>query len=576
MNQKIIEVMSMLGHPVEDGLVLPSFRPDLSDYQSNIAMSWAKKLKTSPITLAHKILKVLSDIPEISKISVDGPGFINMSISENFLINNLKPALPKISHKKIVIDYGGANIAKEMHVGHLRSAIIGESIKRIMQSCGDEVIADVHLGDWGTPMGMLIAQLKKEQPELVFFKNHTKNLENISWSMNIAEISALYKRAAKNFKENDDFKEQARIATYQLQNGDAGYIALWKILKAVSLASIRKSYDKLLTTFDYWLGESDVNDLLPQMLSDLLKRKIAVESEGAIVIFLSEKENRTPPPLLLKKSDGAYTYAATDLATILQRGDMFHPDAILYVVDARQKEHFEQVFEAARLAGYVKPEVSLEHLAFGTINGKDGKPFKTRTGEAMKLKDLLNLAKDCARANLPKTSKEFSQRTLNKQAEQIAIASIKYQDLKNNRVSNYIFDTENFIKSEGKTGPYLLYAVARINSILAKAKVKNSKITDNILITHPIEREILLILEKQPEILEDAYTRREPSVISEYVYLLAQKFSTFYAECPVIQEKDQRIRNSRLTLIKFIKNTLLYHLNLLAIEAPEKMLKDKS
>lgn len=573
LNQKVMSVLRALGYADSVGLVNSSCRSDLSDYQSTVAMALAKIMKKSPMELAHHISALLSSTEELSQVTVDGPGFINMTLSDNFLLRNLSEKLSPISHKKVMIDYGGANIAKEMHVGHLRPAIVGESIKRIMRACGDEVIADVHLGDWGTPMGMLIAQLKKERPDLPFFKEDVSGIRKDSLPMTIGDISELYKRAAQAFREDDDFKEQARIATAQLQNQHEGYLALWKSLKDVSVADIKKNYDALSASFDYWLGESDVNELLPNILDDLLQRNLAVESEDAIVIFLPEKNGQVRPPVILKKSDGAYTYAATDLATILQRMNQFHPDAILYVVDSRQKDHFEQVFEVAKLAGYAHAAVSLEHIAIGTIKGPDGKPFKTRSGESVKFNDLLTIAKEGARANLPEASAEYSQETLEQQADCIAIAAIKYQDLKNNLASHYIFDTENFVKAEGKTGPYLQYAVARINSILVKAKELHLEASAHCVISHPLERELILLLEKQPEILQEAYERREPSVIAEYVYLLAQKFSSFYAEVPVLGEEDTILRSSRLNLITLIKRTLLYHLNLLAIEAPERMLK---
>ena len=566
LNSAIVKVLKQLGYDASNTLVSISNRPDLSDYQSNVAMPLAKIVKKSPIEIANKIKDFLIKDPAFSKVTVDGPGFINVTFSDNKLLEiNISP---KKFGKKVVLDYGGPNIAKEMHVGHLRSAIIGESLKRILKLSGNEVIGDVHFGDWGTPIGMLITQLKQENPQ-----SFEDNFEN--FDMTISEISALYKRANANFKSNDEFKESARVATFELQNGNILYKKLWKILRDKSVEAVKKNYDKLGVSFDLWLGESDTNDLLPKIVDDLLKRNIAVHSNGAIIVPMDCHDSKQEKaPLILRKSDGAYTYAITDLATIVQRMENYNPDAILYVVDARQKEHFQQVFTVAKLAGYTKETTSLEHIAFGTVNGKDGKPFKTREGNVMNLKDLIEFSENKAKEELSVINEETKD-----QAHKIAIGALKFQDLKNLRTSNYIFDTENFTKSEGKTGAYVQYAIARINSILEKSLNKDSNENlatanpNELKISHKIEREILLQLNRFSESLEQAYVAREPSIISEYIYILSQKFSNLYAELPINGENDNAIRISRLQLCRIIKKVLTQGLDMLGIEAPEKMLR---
>ena len=561
--QQMQNVLRELDYPCENAMVTASNRPEISDYQSNVAMSLAKVARKAPVQIAQEIKAQLEKNPAFAKVSVDGPGFINISFSDEFLsdISNIE----KFSNKKVVIDYGGPNIAKEMHVGHLRSAIIGESIKRIMRFCGDEVIGDVHFGDWGTPIGMLISQLQSEQPEL--FENEI-NID--TFSMSISEISDLYRRASAHFKADDDFKEQARVATFDLQNGNQSYRKLWKILRDKSVEAVKENYDKLDVVFDMWLGESDTNDLLPIVVDELLEKKIAQYSNGAVIVPMPDVNGKERAPLILKKSDGAYTYAATDLATIKQRQADFSPDVILYVVDARQKEHFEQVFTVARLGGFVNSNVSMEHIAFGTVNGTDGKPFKTRDGNVMNLKDLIDLSEEKAAENIADDNQNDELQT---QIHQIAIGSLKFQDLKNLRTSNYIFDTENFTKSEGKTGAYIQYAVARINSILEKAGQAADK--KEIKISHVLERDVMLQLHRFSEAMQQSYANREPSVLCDYLHCLSQKFSSLYAELPVNGEPNEELRNSRISLLTLVKTTLETGLNLLGIEAPERMSKRK-
>ena len=567
LNEQVLVILKDLGYDVKDALVSRSGRPELSDYQSNAAMPLAKQAHKPPREIATQIAGELEKKDFVSKVSVDGPGFINISLTDDFLAT-VPTTKTKPTGRTIIIDHGGPNIAKEMHVGHLRSAIIGESVKRIMRAIGDKVIGDVHFGDWGTPIGMLATQLKHEQPDLAYFK---EPFQETDFEMSIEDISALYRRASANFKEDEAFKEEARKAVFDLQKGHPGYHALWKMLHDKSVAAVKENFDHLGVDFDLWNGESDVNDILPELVELLKQKKLAVLSQGALIVPLPDKNNHERAPLIVQKSDGAYTYAATDLATIIWRVEHYQPNTLIYLTDARQKEHFEQVFEVARMAHLVPETTTLEHLAFGTVNGKDGKPFKTRDGGVMSLKALIDLALDKAYESIPEgTEKQVA----DTQAHAVALGALKFQDLKNSTVSDYIFDTDNFTKSEGKTGTYLQYAVARINSILDKSGVALSDIEKaEIKISHPLERELLLALRRFPESLAESYQHREPSVIAEYVYTLAQRFSTLYAELSINGEQDETLRKSRLKIASLTRETLKQGLDLLGIECPDRMLK---
>ena len=567
LNGQVLEILKSLSYDVKDALVSRSGRPELSDYQSNAAMPLAKVAHKSPREIATQIATELEKKDFISKVSVDGPGFINISLTDDFLAD-VPETKTKPTGRTIMIDYGGPNIAKELHVGHLRSAIIGESVKRIMRAMGDKVIGDVHFGDWGTPIGMLTAQLKRERPELAYFN---EPFVPTDFEMSIEEISALYRRAATNFKEDEAFKEDARNIVFDLQNGHVGYRALWRMLHDKSVSAVKENYDRLGVDFDLWNGESDVNDILPKLEKLLTEKGLAVLSQGALIVPMPNKNNHERAPLMVKKSNGAYGYATTDLATIIWRQENYHPDAILYFMDARQREYIEQVFEVARMADLVPETTTLEYLPFGTVNGKDGKPFKTRDGGVMSLKGLIDLAEDKARETVP-TDAEKS--VAESQAHKVAVGALKFQDLKNVRTSDYIFDTDNFTKSEGKTGTYLQYAVARINSILDKSGVTLSDIEKaQIKISHPLERELVLALCRFPESLVEAYQHREPSVIAEYIYTLAQRFSTLYAELSINGEKDKTLKKSRLKIASLTRETLKKGLDLLGIECPDRMLK---
>jgi arginyl-tRNA synthetase len=580
LTQQLKNAFHSLGYSTEKVVAIPSSHA--ADYQCNTVLSLAKQLKQNPLPLSQKIASVLQQNQDDFTVEIAGGGFINLTLSDHFLEkiafqlfndDRLGIPLPK-QHMRILIDSGGANIAKEMHVGHLRSAIIGESIRRLCQFVGDEVTSDVHLGDWGTHIGMLIVQFEIENPGCFQSESTLRSCYHLS----INDLSNLYKRSALNFKNDLEFKDKARLATFALQQHHITYKLFWELLREISIADIKKIYSALDTHFELWWGESDVNDIIPNMIVDLKNRGLLTESEGAQVMFLTQHDQTLPPrtpPLIIQKKDGAYTYATTDLATIYKRMQMLNPQVILYVVDQRQSQHFQQVFTAARLAGYVNDQVKLEHISLGTVNGPDGKPFKTREGKAIKLNDLLVLSKQKTLENsLGSTSAEQNKNDLDEtMINQIAIAAIKYQDLKNNRLSDYIFDLEHFTQFEGKTGPYLQYGVVRVNSMMAKLKEMNYTFTPEIKIFTPIARELLLMICRFAEAVELAYIKREPSIISEFAYNLTKQFSTFYDQCNVINEPNLQIRNTKITLVLLFSKVLTQCLYFLGISVPEKMIR---
>jgi len=564
--------------------VTPSDRPDLADYQSNAAMVLAKRLRKNPREIAQTIQGALQkELGGTAQVDVAGAGFINIRLADEYLLSVATANIADIHYgfertlnpKQIMIDFGGPNIAKELHVGHLRPHLIGDSLQRLMRFYGDAVTSDIHMGDWGTPIGMIIAQLEHEQPDLGYFKPDTPS--EFTWSIDIEELGNLYRRSKQHWDDSPQFQDKARRATEILQSGRLpAYRALWQRLRDVSLDDVRGLYQKLGVNFDLWLGESDVNDLLPVMMKELTERGIAQTSEGATVIPAEVLGLPDAPPLILMKGDGGYTYAATDLATIQDRVRNRNADTIIYVVDNRQKQHFEQVFSAARLAGYAPSDIALIHAGHGTINGKDGRPFKTRDGQTVRLKDVLDLAYQKAREQLPEPDQqETSEAEINTLSNQIGIAAIKFQEFTNGRNSDYAFDTDNFTSFEGKTGAYLQYTVARCGAILAKAADEKIE-TGALKITNHPERDLLLHLVQFPEAVESTYLKQEPSMVANHAYRLAQLFSTFYAHAPVLREPEASVRSSRLGLVDAIQRQMKLCLSLLGIEAPARMLRKES
>ena len=546
-----------------------SDRPDLSDFQCNGALALAKIAHKNPREIASIIANELQKVDFIETTSVDGPGFINIKLKNEFIAANTdKMAADERlgcgeteNPHKVVLDYGGPNVAKEMHVGHLRSGVIGESIRRIEKFIGNEVIADVHLGDWGTPMGMILAEIIKTDG----------NLDKVN-TYDIAQITEFYKRANIRCKEDETAKEAARKITAELQGGNSDYRKAWQHLREESIKAIKENYEQLDVNFDLWWGESDAHEACGEIVNIARAKGVSEIDNGAEIIRLAES-NKPKPPVIMVKSDGAFGYQLTDIATIKMRVDDLQAEEIVYFTDSRQTLHFEQIFESVEKLG-IAPNVKLKHIVFGTVNGADGKPFKTRDGGVMNLETLIEMSKDKVRQSLPKAGEVagYGEKEIEKLTSQIAVAAIKFQDLKNTIVSGYIFELDDFAKFEGKTGPYIQYAVARINSVLRKAKASGMS-CGKIILQAPEERELALKLAQVHNVVMRAHNEKEPSIIADYTYNLAQIFSTFYNACSVMNAENSDLAASRLTLAKLVRDVLTLMLYLLGIEAPEVMLK---
>ena len=564
-NNKLLTIFKTLGFDSRFAVVKTSDRPDLSDFQCNGALALAKSEHKNPREIATQIAEELKKDPDFETISVDGPGFINLKINNSLLgkiidstSTDERLGCEKVeTPKTIVLDFGGPNVAKALHVGHLRSAVIGESIRRIEEFVGNKTISDVHFGDWGTPMGMILAEIIRKDGNLS--KADTYNIE---------EISAFYKQANIRCKEDEGAKETARQITAELQDGNPEYRQAWQHLRDVSVAAVKKNYDELDAHFDLWLGESDAHKTCGEIVKIAQQKGISEVDDGATIIRL-EESNKPKPPVILVKSDGGYAYQVTDIATIKMRVDDLKADEIIYVVDKRQSLHFEQVFEVAEKLG-IAPNVKLQHIGFGTVNGADGKPFKTRDGGVMNLEDLIKLSKDKVRESMPEPDDTYNAAYIEKLTTQIAMAAIKFQDLKNNIASGYIFELEDFAKFDGKTGPYIQYAIARINSILRKS---GNIQEGNVIITNNEERDLCLKMMQLNNVIMRAHESKEPSIISDYAYTLAQTFSTFYNASSIMNAESTEVASSRLRLARLVRDILTKLLYLLGIEAPEVMLK---
>ena len=576
--QHLQEAFQNLGLEPSLGRVVPSGQTD-SHYQCNGAFKGAKIKGCSPVALANDLQEQISALQAFATLSVSGPGFLNIIVHDaclaeygNRFFEDKRLGIPlKDIKQKVVIDFGGINIAKAMHVGHLRSSIIGESLQRIAHSLGDEVISDIHLGDWGLPIGMLIEEFRILHPEWPYFKEDFNENEMAAPPITIEQLEVLYPQAAERCKE-EGARESARKATADLQQGHRGYRALWQHFRQLSVEDIKRQFEPLDIRFDLWLGESSVNDLIPALLHQLTENQMAQESDGATIVEVATDGDKKPmPPLILKTSDGSITYGMTDIATISQREEMFKPQYVLYVVDNRQSLHFEQVFRAAKKAK-IAENMSLEHIAFGTLNGTDGKPFKTRSGGVMKLQDLLESAITKAQLRIEEANlgENISPQERDDIAKAVAISAIKFSDLMIPRTSDYIFDLDKFVSFQGKTGPYLLYTAVRIKSLLAKAK-EQGLAPGTITIETDKQRDIILNVVQLARILKTSYEERAPHHLCEHAYALAQKFSTFYQTCPILSNKDLNQATSWLTLANLTLLCLEKILFLLGIKIPEKM-----
>ncbi len=556
------------------GRLSASDRPDLADFQCNGALAAAKAARANPREIAGRIAGRLKDDPRLASLEIAGPGFLNFRVADAALAEraNAIAADPRAGAdvvagpRRVIVDYGGPNVAKPMHVGHLRASIIGESLKRIFRFRGDTVWGDAHFGDWGFQMGLLIAVIEEEAT----LKG--QSIDEVLASIDLDRLSEIYPAASARVKEDLGFRDAARQKTAKLQAGDQLYRSIWKRLHDISMEALKRDFDALGVHFDLWKGESDADPYIPAMVEDLKSRGLAVPDQGALVVRVArEDDKRELPPLLVVSSEGSSMYGTTDLATILERRKEQDPDLMLYVVDQRQADHFEQVYRAAYLAGYT-PEGSLEHLGFGTMNGPDGKPFKTRAGGVLRLGDLIEMTREKARARLHEAELggELPPEEFEDTAHKVAVAALKFADLANYRGTSYVFDIDRFMSFEGKTGPYLLYQAVRIKSLLRKA-ADEGVASGSIAIGEPAERDLALTLDAFEGALEDAYDKRAPHFVAEHAYRLSQSFSKFYSACPVLVAPDATTRASRLRLAEATLRQLELALDLLGIETPERM-----
>jgi arginyl-tRNA synthetase len=562
------------------GTVNVSDRPDLCQFQCNGALAAAKPAKANPRALAERVAGRLKKNPLFSKVEIAGPGFINLDVTDNLLEERIATfarddrlgAPQSGSGKSLVIDFGGPNVAKAMHVGHLRSAIIGDALQRLLRANGWRVVSDVHLGDWGLQMGQLIVEIGARAIAPIYFDPDVKGPYPEEPPVTMEDLEELYPAGAAACAADPARLEEARKATQELQAGRPGYRALWRHFVEISEAGLKREYASLGVSFDLWKGESDVDPLIGPMIADLKARGFAHESEGALVIAVKRNtDKKEMPPLILLKSDGAVTYGTTDLATIVDRVKSLDPDLILYVVDQRQQTHLEQVYRAAQSAG-LSGRAALEHVGFGTMNGTDGKPFRTRAGGVLKLYDLIESATGEAQKRLSEQGlgADYSPGEREEIARKVGIATIKFADLSNHRTTDYVFDLARFSRFEGKTGPYLQYAAVRIQSILRKAE-DESMASDSPLVRSPEERALVLQLLALGDAMQNAEEKRAPNILCDYVFTLSQLFSRFYAAHHILSETDAPLRAARLGLSNLTLSVLTKVLDLLGIEVPARM-----
>jgi arginyl-tRNA synthetase len=575
------EAFAAEGLPAELGAVQPSDRPDLAQFQCNGALPAAKVAKANPRAIAERIVARLNANPIFSKVEIAGPGFINLDVSDEALASRMG-ALAKDERlgapntgtgKTALIDFGGANVAKPMHVGHLRSSVIGDSLQRLFRANGWHTISDVHLGDWGLQMGQLISEIGHRGIAPIYFDADYTGPYPDESPVTMDDLEEIYPAASAACKTDPARLEEARRATAELQAGRPGYRALWEHFFKVSRGGLEREWGSLGVHFDLWKGEASVEPLIAPMIEDLKARGLALESEGALIVPVAEStDKKEMPPLILVKSDGAVLYGTTDLATIVDRVKSHDPDLILYVVDQRQHTHFEQVFRAARKAGY-SGKAQLEHAGFGTMNGPDGKPFKTRAGGVMKLYDLIAMATEEAEKRLAEAgmATDYPEEERRDIARKIGIAALKFADLSNHRFSDYIFDLARFTRFEGKTGPYLQYAAVRMRSILNKANPADFKLNQRVVLHTPEERSLILQLLALPNAMSGAEHNRAPNILCDYVFTLAQIFSRFYTAHHILSEKDDALRATRLGLVGLTLAALTRVLALLGIEVPQRM-----
>ena len=595
--QTVIDVLSEIfskafanaGYDAGLGRVVVSARPDLCQFQCNGAMSAAKQYRKAPLMIANDVIAALPENDVVETVSVVAPGFVNITVKDKFICRYLEEmrAAPDCGFAKaenpqtIIIDYGGPNVAKPLHVGHLRSAVIGECLKRLNRFAGHKVIADAHLGDWGLQMGLIIHELSLRQPDLPYFDENYQGEYPAEPPFGLKDLEEIYPYASGKSKEDEAYLEAARRATKEMQDGRRGYRVLLRHIIGVSLPDLKRNYARLDVDFDLWLGESDADPYIPAMVKMMQDKGFAYKSEGALVVDVKEESDTAPiPPCIILKSDGSAIYETTDLATLVQREQDFHPDRVMYVVDKRQGLHFERVFRCARKTGVVRPETELSFIGFGTVNGKDGKPFKTRSGGTMKLSELLDTVESKVAI---KGEEEMDAAELKELKQIIGLAAIKYGDLMNPCESNYIFDIDKFASFEGNTGPYILYTMVRIKSILAKLKERHPDISAALsaaghdaqqfspAFSVASERELALSLTRFSHAVSEAQKKDAPSLICSYIYEISNKFNVFYHDKKILAEENKDTLRALVALISLTLNVLDICINILGFRAPDKM-----
>lgn len=576
LEKEIKGIIKNAGYEIENFSLQPSSRVDLGDYQINDAMSLAKTYHKNPHQIAEDIKNKLEKSPKFTNINVAGPGFINISLKDEYLVeilnminNDINTIIDKREPKNIILDYGGANVAKALHVGHLRSANIGEAIKRLATLLGYSVIGDAHLGDYGRPLGFVVLEIKKRYPDLPYFdESYTGDYSEVELPITNEDLEKIYPEASQKAKDDEAYLEEGRDVTAKIQSHVRGYYDLWKKVIEISKADIKKVYDELNVHFELWLGESDAAEYFDELKEIFEKENLLEDSNGAKIVDVKEDTDKAPmPPLLFLKSNGTISYATTDLATILQRQKQYHPDEIWYCTDARQELHFTQVFRSARKAHLVDEDQKLDWFGFGTMNGSDGKPFKTRDGGVMSLKGLIDLVNEETLKRINKDT--VSEEEKDKVARTVAIATLKYADFIPYRGTDYIFELEKFADLEGKTGPYLLYSTIRMKSLLAKAK-ELTQDTSKVVSTKT-EKDIVLTILNLPNILNKALDSKSLNDIAEYIYKLTSLYNKFYSENKIITEEDLEKRESWLVLTNIVYNINMMLLDVLGIPVPEKM-----
>jgi len=573
---KMQKAFEEAGYDASFGRVTVSNRPDLCEYQCNGALAAAKTYKCAPIQIARAVAEKL-DAGDFSMIDAVMPGFINLKLSDAFLRSYLEEmrtadafgVVKSGEGKTIVVDYGGPNVAKPLHIGHLRSAIIGESIKRLYKFFGYNAIGDIHLGDWGLQMGLIITELAERKPDLCYFDESFTGEYPAEPPFTLSELEEIYPAASAKKKVDEDFADRAHTATFELQSGRRGYRAIWQHIMKMSVTDMTRIYDNLDVHFESWLGESDADPFIPAMVEDFKAKGLAVQSEGAWVIPVAEESDKKEvPPCILVKSDGSAIYATTDLATMVQRMQDFKPDEMFYITDGRQSLHFEQVFRAAKKGGIVPADFPLTHLGFGTMNGKDGKPFKTRDGGVMRLEQLIADMTEFVRTKVVE-NKIVEESMVEETTAKIALAALKYGDLSNQPTKNYVFDMDKFAAFEGNTGPYILYTIVRIKSILGKYGA-----WENLPIqvpANPYAKDLMLAITKFGPSMEAALKSAAPNMVCAYIYELAGCVNKFYHETRILTEENQELKAGYIALIGLAKNILETCIHILGFSAPEKM-----